>query len=162
MGRDTAGFCYPEAGGEERDRGRHRRLVPLAYSALQVPAVRYVRGAAQDIDGEDTEIRTAGEGAQLTTPCHCERSNPDRDCFVAIASRNDSVLVMTDATRLRPSAPEYLWNNADALAHSLPTGPSDRASCRAPLPPASLPSPATQCSDGDRPRGPCRRCPRGP
>src|SRR5208337_153994 len=63
MGRNAAGLRDIEAGGRRGDRGGDHRLVPAASGALQVPTVRHVRGFAEDLDGKDSEIRSAGEGA---------------------------------------------------------------------------------------------------
>jgi acyl-CoA synthetase (AMP-forming)/AMP-acid ligase II len=52
-------FCHAEARRRGRDRGRHHRLVPGASGAFQVPAFRHLRRAAEDLDGEDPEVRVA-------------------------------------------------------------------------------------------------------
>ena len=69
MGRNAACVRYAEAGRNRRDRRRHHRLVPHASRALQMPAVRHVRAAAEDLDGQDPEVRTARQSpiSRLTT-----------------------------------------------------------------------------------------------
>ena len=61
VGRNSLRLRRAQAGARGDD-GRPDRLVQDESRGLQMPALRRVRGIAEDVDGEDSEIQAAGDG----------------------------------------------------------------------------------------------------
>jgi len=80
MGRDALRLRRAEA-GQDRHRGRADRLLPRAAGAVQMPAQRGLRRAAEDVDRKDPEVRAAEDGRGGVTPRGRRSPSPRRQGY---------------------------------------------------------------------------------